>query len=117
PTRLQQLLCNLLNNAAKFTAPGGSVTLKTSNEDDGATFVVAVSDSGVGIDPALLPRIFNAFEQGERSITRRFGGLGLGLTIGKTIAEMHGGSLTATSPGRGRGATLTLRLPVQAAMR
>ncbi|HSV15944.1 MAG TPA: ATP-binding protein, partial [Tepidisphaeraceae bacterium] len=113
--RLQQLLSNLLNNAAKFTPTGGRVTLRTRNEDDGRLFVVEVSDTGVGIDPAVLPRIFNAFEQGERSITRTFGGLGLGLTIGKAIAEMHGGSLTASSEGRGRGATMTLRLPVQVA--
>lgn len=76
------------------------------------SFLVEVADTGVGIDPIMLPRIFNAFEQGERSITRRFGGLGLGLTIGKTIAEMHGGSLSATSEGRDQGATLTLRLPI-----
>ena len=113
PTRVQQVLCNLLANAAKFTPAGGRVALRTAAE--GGAFVVEVSDTGVGIDPDVLPLIFNAFEQGERSITRRFGGLGLGLTIGRTIADMHGGSLTAASDGKGRGATLTLRLPLAAA--
>jgi two-component system CheB/CheR fusion protein len=123
PTRIQQVLCNLLANAAKFTPAGGRVRVRTWNEvppppatpGDAAppvVFAVEVSDTGVGIEPDVLPRIFNAFEQGERSITRRFGGLGLGLTIGRTITDMHGGALSATSGGRGRGATLTLRLPV-----
>ena len=115
PARIMQVLCNLLNNAAKFTPANGHVTVRTSTaDDDGGAFVVAVTDTGVGIEPDALPRIFNAFEQGERSITRRFGGLGLGLTIGRTIADMHGGSLTAASDGKGRGATLTLRLPTVA---
>ncbi len=115
PTRIQQVLCNLLANAAKFTPAGGRVVRPHPTERSAAaTFVVEVSDTGVGIDAEALPRIFNAFEQGERSITRRFGGLGLGLTIGRTIADMHGGSLTAASGGPGRGATLTLRLPVVA---
>jgi two-component system CheB/CheR fusion protein len=110
PTRVQQVLCNLLANAAKFTPARGAVRLATRSEP--GTFVVEVSDTGVGIEPEALPRIFNAFEQGEQSITRRFGGLGLGLTIGRTIADMHGGSLAATSAGKDRGATLTLRLPL-----
>jgi two-component system CheB/CheR fusion protein len=119
PARIQQVLCNLLNNAAKFTPTGGRVSLRTRNEASAlagspSMFVVEVSDTGVGIDAEALPRIFNAFEQGERSITRRFGGLGLGLTIGRTIADMHGGSLAAASLGAGRGATLTLRLPTVA---
>ena len=121
PGRIQQVLCNLLNNAAKFTPSRGHVTLRTytaanlTAADAATDFVVEVSDTGVGIEPDALPRIFNAFEQGERSITRRFGGLGLGLTIGRTIADMHGGSLSAASDGPGRGATLTLRLPTVAA--
>ncbi len=121
PTRIQQVLCNLLANGAKFTPRGGRVTVRTRTEPSGsaagprAHFVVEVSDTGVGIDPEALPRIFNAFEQGERSITRRFGGLGLGLTIGRTIADMHGGSLTAASAGKDRGATLTLSLPLATA--
>ena len=127
PTRIQQVLCNLLANAAKFTPAGGTVRVRTWNEAPTppvapgpgfaapAVFAVEVSDTGVGIEPDVLPRIFNAFEQGERSITRRYGGLGLGLTIGRTITDMHGGTLSAASGGRGRGATLTLRLPVVAA--
>ncbi len=114
PTRIQQVLCNLLANAAKFTPAGGRMAVATRNDDDDDAFTVEVSDTGVGIDAEALPRIFNAFEQGERSITRRFGGLGLGLTIGRTIADMHGGSLSAASGGPGHGATLTLRLPVVA---
>ena len=133
PTRIQQVLCNLLANAAKFTPAGGRLRVRTWNELPDPTspaapggaaagsvpalsrpeiFAIEVSDTGVGIEADVLPRIFNAFEQGERSITRRFGGLGLGLTIGRTIADMHGGTLSAASDGRDRGATLTLRLPV-----
>ena len=113
PTRVQQVLCNLLNNAAKFTPAGGRLAVRTWAEPHagGTVLAVEVADTGVGIDAEALPRIFNAFEQGERSITRRFGGLGLGLTIGRTIADMHGGSLAAASGGKGRGATFTLRLP------
>jgi two-component system CheB/CheR fusion protein len=74
--------------------------------------VVEVSDSGIGIEPESLPRIFNAFEQAERSIARQFGGLGLGLAISKTLVEMHGGTIEARSPGRNQGSTFRVRLPL-----
>jgi PAS domain S-box-containing protein len=120
PKRILQVLNNLLGNAAKFTPAGGTVTVRTFNipemSDHGPVedFVIEVSDTGVGIEPEILPHIFNAFEQGEQSITRRYGGLGLGLTIGRAIAEAHGGALSATSEGPGKGATLALRLRLQA---
>ncbi len=109
--RLQQVFWNLIKNAVKFTPKGGCVGIRCRRDGEG--FVVAeVNDSGVGIDPDVLPRLFNAFEQAERSITRQFGGLGLGLTISKAIAEMHGGTLTARSEGKEKGATFALRLPM-----
>ncbi|HZF11219.1 MAG TPA: ATP-binding protein [Thermoanaerobaculia bacterium] len=112
--RITQVLWNLLNNAVKFTPEGGRIAVRTWAEEgpEGRRLAVAVEDSGIGIDPQVLPRIFDGFEQGERTITRRFGGLGLGLAVSKAIVEMHGGELTAASPGRDQGATLTLRLPV-----
>ena len=108
--RLQQVFWNLLRNSIKFTPPGGCVGIRCRPDGDG--FVdVQVNDSGIGIEPEALTRLFNAFEQAERSITRRFGGLGLGLTISKALVEMHGGSITATSQGKDKGATFTVRLP------
>jgi two-component system CheB/CheR fusion protein len=76
--------------------------------------VIEVNDSGMGIDPEALPRVFNAFEQVEQSITRQFGGLGLGLAISKTLVEMHGGTISAHSEGKGKGATFRIRLPLTA---
>jgi len=107
PTRLQQVLWNVVNNAVKFTPPEGRVTVRTSDGPDGR-LLVQVSDTGIGITPDVLPRLFNAFEQGARAITRRFGGLGLGLTITKALVEMHGGTIEAASEGKGRGATFSL---------
>jgi PAS domain S-box-containing protein len=107
PTRLQQVLWNVVNNAVKFTPTEGRVTVRTSDGEDGR-LLIQVSDSGIGITPEVLPRLFNAFEQGERTITRRFGGLGLGLTITKALVEMHGGTIEAASDGPGRGATFSL---------
>ncbi len=115
--RLTQVLWNLLQNACKFTPEGGSVKVRVFNESaplDHARapdLVIEISDTGIGIDADQLPRIFTAFEQGERARTRVFGGLGLGLAISLAIAERHGGTLTAASRGRGQGATFTLRLP------
>ncbi len=109
--RLQQVYWNLIKNAIKFTPRGGTVNVRTRVED--GQIVIEVSDSGIGIEPAHLPTIFNAFEQGEDAITKRFGGLGLGLAISRSIAEGHRGSLGATSEGRDQGATFTLRLPTE----
>jgi PAS domain S-box-containing protein len=118
PARLQQVLWNLVKNAVKFTPEGGTVTVRTWDADDPADteIRVEVRDDGVGIDPERLPWIFDAFEQGGRSVTREFGGLGLGLAISKGLAELHGGTLTAASNGRGRGAAFSLRLPSLDAM-
>jgi len=110
--RLQQVFWNLIRNAVKFTPRGGCVGVRTWR--DNGTAVIEISDSGVGIEPEVLPRIFNAFEQGSRSITQRFGGLGLGLTITKSLVEMHGGSIAARSDGKGKGATFRVTLPVVA---
>jgi CheY-like chemotaxis protein len=109
--RLTQVFWNLLQNAVKFTRDGGEVRVRSWDEDDGRTLAVEVADNGIGIDPELLPRIFNAFEQTDRQITRRFGGLGLGLSLSWGIAAMHGGSLAAASAGLDRGSAFTLRLP------
>lgn len=107
--RLTQVFWNLLKNAFKFTPDGGTVRVRTRQQADG--IAVEVADTGMGIDPDLLPRIFDSFEQGERSITRRFGGLGLGLAISKALVELHKGWITASSGGEGQGSTFTVWLP------
>jgi PAS domain S-box-containing protein len=117
PARFQQILWNLLKNAIKFSPEGGTITIRTRNryDDDrqGAALwlVIEVHDRGIGIEPHLLHRIFNMFEEGGTSASRRFGGLGLGLTISRSIIERHGGRLAACSEGLGKGATLTLEIP------
>ncbi len=108
--RLQQVFWNLLKNSVKFTPPGGGVRVRAWREGERA--VVQVTDHGEGIEPEALGRIFNAFEQADSIIRRKFGGLGLGLAISKAIVEMHGGSIRASSEGKGRGATFTVELPV-----
>jgi len=110
--RLTQVFWNLVRNAIKFTAQGGTVRVSSRTEE--GCLAVEVADSGIGIDPEVLPRIFDAFEQGQRSITQRFGGLGLGLAISKAIVDLHGGTLTAASEGQGQGSTFTVRLPLGA---
>jgi PAS domain S-box-containing protein len=106
--RFQQVLLNLMSNAVKFTRQGGTISVHTSNEN--GTLRMDVSDTGVGIDPRVLPKLFEPFEQGEIGVTRRFGGLGLGLSIVKSLVQMHKASISATSEGKDRGATFTLRL-------
>jgi PAS domain S-box-containing protein len=110
PARLQQTFWNLLRNAAKFTPEGGSIFIRTENS--GGTARLEVRDTGVGIEPEFLPRVFDAFEQGDTKITRQFGGLGLGLAICKAIMDIHGGAIRAHSDGPGTGATFTVELPV-----
>jgi signal transduction histidine kinase/CheY-like chemotaxis protein len=114
PARIQQVFWNLLKNAVKFTNSGGCVTVRTSNRDDGS-LRVDVIDTGVGIEPAILGRIFDAFEQGDQRVTRAFGGLGLGLAISKRLVDLHGGRIAAYSDGPGSGATFTVELPSVAA--
>ncbi|MEO6046823.1 MAG: ATP-binding protein, partial [Candidatus Kapaibacterium sp.] len=108
--RLHQVFWNLLKNAAKFTPAGGAISIISYNHHD--RIVVEVSDSGTGIDPDILPSIFNPFEQGTVQVTRRFGGLGLGLTISRSLIELHGGIITAASEGKDLGATFTVDLPL-----
>lgn len=109
PARLQQVLWNLIKNAVKFTPAGGRLAIQSHQGDD-LDLIVEVRDTGIGIEPASLPVIFDAFEQGETTTRRRFGGLGLGLAISRVVTEMHGGRLSATSEGSGQGATFTLEL-------
>jgi signal transduction histidine kinase/ActR/RegA family two-component response regulator len=125
-SRITQVFWNLLQNACKFTSNGGSIEVRVYNEyrqlrstdvvstngesDQLSELVVEVSDTGMGISPETLPKIFNAFEQGQRSRGQGFGGLGLGLAISRAIVELHGGSIAAASEGPGKGATFTVRL-------
>jgi signal transduction histidine kinase/response regulator RpfG family c-di-GMP phosphodiesterase len=107
PARLQQIFWNLIKNAVKFTPEGGRLEIRTVNRD--GALCVEVSDTGIGIDEETLPKIFNAFEQGERS---QFGGLGLGLAISKALVETHHGKLIAESAGLDKGATFTAIFPL-----
>jgi PAS domain S-box-containing protein len=109
PVRLEQVFTNLLSNAVKFTEDGGSLSLGA--ERQGQEVIVRVKDSGVGIPPDLLPRIFDLFTQGDRSIDRVRDGLGIGLTLSRRLVEMHGGTIEAHSDGVGRGSELVVRLP------
>jgi PAS domain S-box-containing protein len=111
PIRLQQVFWNLINNAVKFTPPGGEIEIMTRNDKHGH-FEFKVSDSGIGIDPQRLAALFQPFEQGDRLITRQFGGLGLGLAISKQIVEMHDGKVSAESRGRSHGSSFTVVLDV-----
>jgi signal transduction histidine kinase/ActR/RegA family two-component response regulator len=107
--RLSQVLSNLLNNAAKYTEPGGHVRL-TAKPQDGHV-EITVADDGMGIPPETLPKIFQMFTQGDGSIERAQGGLGVGLALTKRLIELHGGRITARSEGRARGATFVVHLP------
>ena len=109
PDRLAQVVANLLTNAAKYTEPGGGVHVRASRE--GAHVAVRVRDSGVGIPPELAPRVFDLFVQGYRALDRSQGGLGLGLTIVRSLVEMHGGAVAVASEGVGKGSEFTIRLP------
>jgi PAS domain S-box-containing protein len=108
--RLHQVLWNLLRNAAKFSLPGALVTIRTLQAND--EIEIHVIDQGIGIEPSRLATIFHPFEQGDESVTHRFGGLGLGLTIVKNVTEAHGGHVWAESKGVGHGATFIIRLPL-----
>jgi signal transduction histidine kinase/CheY-like chemotaxis protein len=113
PNRLQQVFWNLLTNAVKFTPKSGRVSVAVSRVS--SQLDVTVTDSGEGIDPAFLPHVFERFRQADASSARRHGGLGLGLSIVKQLVELHGGSVTATSGGRGLGSTFRVVLPLAAA--
>lgn len=108
--RLQQIVWNLLSNAVKFTAPGGRITVDTRAAQN--NLIIAVSDTGQGINREFLPFVFDRFRQADGSSTRAHGGLGLGLAIVRQIAEMHGGTVKVESAGEGEGATFTITLPL-----
>jgi CheY-like chemotaxis protein/anti-sigma regulatory factor (Ser/Thr protein kinase) len=108
-TRLQQIVWNLLSNAVKFTSEGGRVELRMESDADNVR--ITVSDTGKGIEPEFLPYIFDHFRQADSSSSRRYGGLGLGLSLVKHLVELHGGTIRAVSDGKGRGATFTVTLP------
>lgn len=110
-TRLAQVVSNVLHNAGKFTETGGRVTVSLEDGRDG-TAVLRVRDTGIGIAPAMLPRLFEPFSLEERGKDRSRGGLGLGLTLVKGLVELHGGTVTAASPGLGHGTEITVRLPL-----
>ncbi len=107
--RLQQVFWNLVKNAVKFTPAGGKLEVRTHNDAD-HFITIEVADNGIGIDPALQSRIFDAFEQGGRSVTSKFGGLGLGLAISKRVIDLHHGSITVQSGGLDQGATFIIKL-------
>ena len=109
PARLQQVFWNLIKNSVKFTPEKGRITIESLNPAPDK-IEVRVTDTGIGIEPETIGRIFNAFEQGQSDITRRFGGLGLGLTISKTLIDAHGGHIRVESPGKNQGAVFTVEL-------
>jgi len=110
-TRLEQVVANLLRNAAKYTEPGGHIRVELTL--DGEEAVVRVADDGVGMAPELLPRVFDLFAQGHQSLDRAGGGLGIGLTLVRRLVELHGGQVTAASDGPGNGSTFEVRLPAE----
>jgi signal transduction histidine kinase len=110
-TRVAQIVGNLLENAAKFTEPGGRATVSVEENAAMAHAIVRVRDTGAGIAPEILPRIFEPFMQGDATLDRSKGGLGLGLALVKGLTEMHGGTVSVESEGVGRGATFAVRLP------
>jgi signal transduction histidine kinase/ActR/RegA family two-component response regulator len=111
PNRLQQVFWNLLSNAIKFTPSGGVVSI--SSEWIGTELRVVVRDNGEGIDPAFIPHVFDRFSQADSTNVRAHGGLGVGLAIVRYLVELHGGQVSAKSPGKGRGSTFTVTLPVK----
>jgi signal transduction histidine kinase len=108
--KFQQIIWNLLKNAIKFTPEEGDIIISSDNPSE-TVFTVSVRDSGIGMEPEVMQRIFDPFEQGNRSFEHRFGGLGLGLAISKSLAQAHGGTLTAQSEGRDRGSTFIFSMP------
>jgi two-component system CheB/CheR fusion protein len=112
PTRLEQVIANLLNNAAKYTMPGGHIQVQAAQEGNEA--VVRVRDNGIGVPPDVLDRVFEPFVQSEGSLARSEGGLGIGLTLVRSLVEMHGGRVEAHSPGLGQGSEFVVRLPARA---
>ncbi|HZH15228.1 MAG TPA: ATP-binding protein [Archangium sp.] len=115
PTRLEQVFVNLLNNAAKFTPPGGDISVSVLEEAD--RVVVSIRDTGMGIPVDLLPHVFEPFRQGEQSLSRQFGGLGIGLTLVRDLVSLHGGAVEARSEGPGQGSEFRVSLPVSSTVK
>jgi PAS domain S-box-containing protein len=113
PSKLEQILANLLTNAVKYTDPGGRIRLTTRRE--GTNAVITVSDTGIGIEPEVLPKVFDLFTQVQEGHDRSQGGLGIGLTVVRSLVEMQGGEVSARSEGRGKGSEFTIKLPVAVA--
>src|SRR5262249_47836388 len=113
PTRLSQVLGNVLHNASKFTDAGGKVTVKVTTQPSKVARIV-IADTGIGMEPEMLARVFETFAQADNSLDRRRGGLGLGLTLVKGLVESHGGHVWAKSDGLGKGTELTIHLPLAA---
>jgi PAS domain S-box-containing protein len=111
-TRLAQVIGNLLHNAVKFTERGGTVTLAVRADAEAKTAIVEVADTGIGMEPEVVGRVFETFSQADRSLDRSRGGLGLGLALVKGLVELHGGGVEAASEGLGRGSRFTIRLPI-----
>src|SRR5262249_19693850 len=114
-SRLQQAIWNLLSNAVKFTNEGGRVEARLARA--GNQVEITVSDTGIGIEPLFLPHVFERFRQADNASMRKYGGLGLGLAIVRHIVELHGGGVSASSPGLDRGATFKIRLPLASTSR
>jgi CheY-like chemotaxis protein len=112
PARITQVVGNLLDNAAKYTPRGGEISV--TGYCEGSEVVLRVRDTGVGISPEMLPRVFDLFAQTERSLARSEGGLGVGLALARTLVELHGGNIAVESEGPGRGSEFVVRLPVGA---
>jgi CheY-like chemotaxis protein len=110
PVRLEQVIANLVHNAIKYTPPGGRIAIRVRREGEQAA--VRVEDTGIGIEPEMLPRIFDLFTQVESSLPRSQGGLGLGLPLVRNLVELHGGRVMAASAGAGRGSEFTVLLPL-----
>jgi signal transduction histidine kinase/ActR/RegA family two-component response regulator len=113
PTRLAQVFSNLLNNAARYTEPGGAITIEAAV--DGASVVTRVVDDGIGIDATMLDKVFELFAQADKSLERTNAGLGVGLTLARSLVALHGGTIHAESAGKGHGTTIVVRLPLAAA--
>jgi signal transduction histidine kinase/CheY-like chemotaxis protein len=113
--KLQQIIWNLFKNSIKFTPEGGEIVISSQNPSE-AVLIVGIRDTGIGMEPEVMQRIFDPFEQGNRSFEHRFGGLGLGLAISKSLAQAHGGTLTAQSEGRDRGSTFIFSMPTLSAV-
>jgi two-component system CheB/CheR fusion protein len=110
---LSQAISNLLHNANKFTPSGGTVTTTLTQDAEGKSASISIQDTGEGIEPGLLARVFDAFEQGDSSLDRKHGGLGLGLALTRGLIDLHGGTVKALSKGKGRGSEFIITLPVE----